>query len=702
MSNSATTHKPDRKATGDGHRTGSPWSQNLGASIVVALISVPLSIGIAIAAGVPPERGLVTAILGGLIVGALGGNKLMISGPSAGPAVMVYELVGAFGVASLGIALPVMGCLHVLAGWFRFGRWFRAVSPAVIHAMLAGIGVLILAGQFHVLFDTTAKGSGFANITAMPATLTAHLWPLTGSQEQLAALIGLLTVGSMVFLSLVKVPGLRKIPPSLVAVVVATTVANFFAFPIDKVQLPPSLTDAVVFPQFDQVRLLGDPQFLAEIFALAFVASAETMLCSSAVDGMHNGKRTDYDRDLVALGVGNIACGVLGAPPTTGVISRSSANVQAGATDRHSSLLAGAWLLALMLIAPGALQVIPKSCLAGVLIWIGFNLVRNRPYAELLQFGKSEIVIFVITLSTIVGVNLLTGILTGLGLALCKLLFSLGQGFHRFDIDVEHDDEHDMTHVHLRGAASFIRLPALAAVLESLPPKREVHLHVEELDYIDHACIDAVTRWESQRIRNRVPVRVEWNYLHHKYHSNNHLDATPEEHAEAPDRTHTLLDFLTTDLVFINPPIETKYDAIGFLTNRILRHHNLDPAHEPLFETTIEREKQMSTVLGLGLMLPHGILRTTKSLHGAMAISETGWDFGAPDGQPVKCIVLLATPKESAAHHLAVLAAFARLFGKKPDLSQQIVNSPNSNDAMLLLQSTEAAEINYVFEKPTR
>lgn len=693
MNNSASNTKAARAKS-------SPWIRNLGSSIVVALISVPLSLGIAIAAGVPAERGLVTAIVGGILVGAITGNTRLISGPSAGPAVMVFELVNKFGVSSLGIALPLMGLLHVTAGLLKLGRWFRAVSPAVIHAMLAGIGVLILVGQFHVLFDGNAPGGGLANLLAIPQTLLENAWPITGSSAQFAALVGCLTLVLLFGMAKSSHKIFRMVPPSLIAVTVATAVTAGFQLPINMVDMPASMAEAIQWPNVAELSLLTNPQFLIAVLALTFVASAETLLCSSAVDGMHNDEGTDYDRDLLALGVGNIACGVLGAPPTTGVISRSSANVQAGADARQSSILAGTWLLVFVLLFPAALEVIPKSCLAGVLIWIGYNLVRNRPYEELLRFGRSEIFIFVVTLGTIVGVNLLTGILVGLALGLCKLLFSLGRGFHNFAIAVVHDDEHEMTHVHLRGVASFIRLPALAAVLDSLPPKREVHLHIEELEYIDHACIDAVTRWEEQRISNRVPVRVEWNYLHHKYHTKNILDATPDEHVEAPDRSHTLLDFLSPDLIFVDPPFDSKFDAIGFLSQRIMRVDHLDPAHETLLETAVDRERSSSTVLGQGLMLPHGILRTTRSLHGALALSKTGWDFNAPDGQPVRCILLLATPKESAVHHLAVLAAFARLFSRKPELAEELVSAATADQAYEILQRDDAAEINYVFEKP--
>ena len=611
------TNRPDTA------ETSNPWLANLSPSVVVALISVPLSMGIAIVCGLPPERGLVTAVVGGLIVGSLTGNGRMISGPSAGPAVMVLGLIAGYGERAIGVALPVMAALMIAGGLLKVGQAFRAVSPAVIHGMLAGIGVLILASQVHVLFDSSAPGGGLANLLAIPQTAFENVWPLDGRPSQLAAGVGLLSLAVMIGMS--SAGGwLRKVPAALVAAAVATLVTAVFGLPIALVDMPASIADAVRTPSPEDFALLRDAGFWVEILALAFVCSAETLLCSSAVDGMGEGGSSDSDRELIALGAGNLVCGLLGAPPTTGVISRSSANVQAGASGRQSAILSGAWILALLVLFPTALEVVPRSALAAILIYIGYRLVADRPYGELREFGWSEIVIFAATLAAIVGVNLLTGILVGLALGVGKLLLTLGRSFHRLEIRTEEDEEHHLTHLHLRGAASFLRLPKLTAALHKLPPDREVHLHVEELDYIDHAGLDALTRWERSRIKARVPVRVEWNYLRHKYHASNRLDPSPARHAETPDRQHRLLDFLHPELVFVSPSFESKEAAIEFLAGQIMCRHDLDPAIESVGESALERERAASTCVGGGLMVPHGVLRGPGCIVGAMAVCGDG------------------------------------------------------------------------------
>src|SRR4051812_5176776 len=151
--------------------TFSKYSHDLLASIVVFLVALPLCMGISIASGLPPALGLVSGIIGGLVVGSLAGSPLQVSGPAAGLAVLVAELVRDHGVGALGPVLLFAGLLQLAAGWLRIGRWFRAMSPAVIHGMLAGIGVLIFASQFHVMLDGKPLGSGVQNLIGIPGAL---------------------------------------------------------------------------------------------------------------------------------------------------------------------------------------------------------------------------------------------------------------------------------------------------------------------------------------------------------------------------------------------------------------------------------------------------------------------------------------------------------------------------------------------------
>lgn len=692
-----TTMPEDTKPSTRGPFT--PWIENLGPAVVVLLISIPLSMGIAIASGVPPSRGLITAVVGGIVIGSLSGSPLQISGPSAGLAVMVFDLVNRHGLVALGVVVPLMGVLQAGAGLLKLGQLFRAVSPAVINAMLAGIGILIFAAQFHVMVDDAPKGSGLENLLSIPSAVVHGIFPIDGSPHEQAALIGLLTLIVLVTMSFVKKGPLKRVPPPLAAVIIATIATVLFKLDIRRVDMPDTIWAAIATPSAADISLLTSPSLIISAFALALVASAETLLCSSAVDGMHDGQRTNYDKELFAQGVGNFFCGICGAPPTTGVITRSSANVQAGGKGRQSAIMVGFGLLAFLVAFPTVLEVIPRASLAAILVYIGYKLVRNRPYAELLRYGKSEVAIYIITVGAIVGVNLLTGIALGIGLALAKLAFSHGRDFHKLSIRVDHDDANERVDVFLSGAASFVRLPKLAATLEALPKGREVHLHVEELEYIDHACLDIITKWERQRIQSRSPVRVEWNRLQYTYHAGNRLDETPREFEAVPDQPQCLLDFLTPEVILIDAKFDSKDAAIERLGSVLIRHHHLDLDGGALIDSVRRREAQASTCVGGGLMVPHGVVKSRHDLLGAIAISKDGWGFDTPDGEPVRCIVLLATPKDAAAHHLAVLAALARFFYQAPELRDQLVRASSPNEVRDLLASDAARELNYAFEQ---
>jgi len=301
----------------------------------------------------------------------------------------------------------------------------------VINGMLAGIGLLLFAAQFHVMVDDDPKGSGLDNLLGIPGAIRRGLTPaLDDSVHLYAAEIGVLTLAVLAAMTFVKSPKLKLVPPPLVAVVVGTVATLAFGFAIQRVEMPASALEAIAPPNLSDLAMLTNPALLFSALALTFVASAETLLCSSAVDGMHDGPRTNYDRELLAQGLGNVVCGALGALPTTGVITRSGANVQAGATGRQSAILVGVGLLVFMVALPSLLEAIPTSCLAAVLVFVGYRLVRQRPYRELLRYGWSELLVYFVTVALILSFSLLTGILVGIGLAMIKLLISRGKGFH--------------------------------------------------------------------------------------------------------------------------------------------------------------------------------------------------------------------------------------------------------------------------------
>jgi len=498
------------------------FTSDLVASLVVFLVALPLCMGIAIASGMPPALGLATGVIGGIVVGALSGSPLQVSGPAAGLAVIVFEAVREFGIPTLGVIVLFAGLLQFVAGRFKMGQWFRAISPAVVYGMLAGIGVLIMAGQFHVMVDDKPRATGIDNIIAIPQALFKAFFPPDGSVHHLAAGIGLLTLVSIVLWNKFRPNALKVIPGSLIGVFLGTLVTAIFQPSIKHVEIPADLWSVFTFPNQASLSALFDPRVLMTVLTVAIIASAETLLSAAAVDRMHSGQRANYDKELSAQGLGNMLCGLIGALPMTGVIVRSSANVQAGAKTRMSAILHGTWLLALVLFFPSVLRLIPMASLAGILVFTGFKLVDLEHLSRLRKYGRMPMFIYAATLIGIVTVDLLTGVMIGLGLTIAKTLWKAT----RLQVEVAADPDHARADVHLKGLATFLRLPKLAQALDRIPASWNVQVHIQELYYIDHTCLDLLNATAEQRTAQGGCLEVHWEELAHRYHLRHMADET--------------------------------------------------------------------------------------------------------------------------------------------------------------------------------
>lgn len=511
------------------------WRHDFLASVVVFLVALPLCMGIALASGVPPEEaarvGIVTGIIGGIVVGLLGGAPLQVSGPAAGLSVLVLQLIQAYGWEKLWIIVVLAGLFQFVAGLARIGQWFRAVSPAVIHGMLAGIGVLILASQFHVMVDDSPKGNGLQNLLSIPQAIAKGLWGGDASHYW-AARVGVLTILVLGFWHLVP-RRVRIIPAPLVAIILATVLVAATALPVQKVQLSGDFFGSFTLPSLAGLNSwsLWQSLILAGL-SIAVIASAETLLAATAIDKMHTGPRTRYDRELTAQGVGNTLSGLAGGLPMTGVIVRSAANVQAGARSRLSAVLHGIWLLVFVGLFAGLLRYVPTSALAALLVYTGYKLVNHKAAMELWKVSRSEAVIYAATVFTIVSFDLLTGVLTGVILSAVKLLWT----FSHLKVHVEDDPISRRTLIRLDGAATFLRLPALAAALEEVAADRELHIDFEHLAYIDHACLDLLITWEQQHHATGGRLVIDWHGLTARFRGmgNNVREREPPRPEMAP------------------------------------------------------------------------------------------------------------------------------------------------------------------------
>ncbi|MGV9638636.1 SulP family inorganic anion transporter [Nocardia rhamnosiphila] len=480
---------PDgREPAGSGRIPTPSWltsilRHDVPASIVVFLVALPLSIGIAIASGAPVAAGLIAAVIGGVVAGALGGSALQVSGPAAGLTVIVAESINQFGWRVTCFIVAAAGVLQILFGLSRIARAALAVAPVVVHAMLAGIGITIALQQLHVLLGGESNSTAWTNITDLPAQLAA----LHGPAVFLGAVVIVIMLGWKYLPERVRV-----VPGALAAIVVATVLSLMFSLDVKRVTIDGSLFDAIGLPELPRSDWAG---VVMMILTFALIASVESLLSAVAIDKMHTGPRADFDREMLGQGSANVLSGLLGGLPVTGVIVRSSTNVAAGARSRASAVLHGVWLLIFSVALASLVEQIPLAALAGLLIVIGVQLVKLAHIR--LAHRTGDLLVYVATLVSVVFLNLLEGVLIGLALAFALLLWRVV----RVTITAEPLGGTDRWLIQVDGSCTFLSLPKLSSTFAKVPPGIPVTMEMT-VDFLDHAAYDAITDWARQHESN--------------------------------------------------------------------------------------------------------------------------------------------------------------------------------------------------------
>jgi carbonic anhydrase len=463
------------------------------ASIVVFLVALPLSLGIAVASGAPVLAGLIAAAVGGIVAGSLGGSPLQVSGPAAGLTVIVAGLIDQFGWQATCAITAAAGLLQILLGIGRVGRAALAISPVVVHAMLAGIGITIVLQQLHVVLGSAPGANAFGNIASIPASLAAL--------NLQALILGLGVIA--VLLVWKKLPQrIQQIPGQLAAVVLATLLSLAFGDSVERIALDGSLLEAVSAPVLPEG---GWGAVGIGVVTVALIASVESLLSAVAVDKMQSGPRTNFNRELIGQGTANVASGMLGGLPVTGVIVRSATNVEAGARTRSSTILHGVWILLFSVFLAPVIMMIPQSVLAGLLVIIGVQLVKFAHIKTALRTG--DFLIYTVTLTLVVFANLLEGVLVGLGLAMALVLFRVV----RSSIHAERSPDRDgrpAWRVGIEGSCSFLTLPRLNRTLYSIPSGAHATINIEA-DFIDLSVFESIDAWRAQHEATGGTVSVE-------------------------------------------------------------------------------------------------------------------------------------------------------------------------------------------------
>ncbi|MGK5628014.1 bifunctional SulP family inorganic anion transporter/carbonic anhydrase, partial [Streptomyces sp. URMC 123] len=474
-------------------RLPGPWpgrpswlrTADLSASVTVFLIAVPMSLGLAVAIEAPLQAGLIGAAVGGIVAGLFGGTPLQVSGPSAGLTVVTAELIQVYGWRATCAITICAGVVQVVLGSMKVARSALAVSPAIVHGTLAGIGVAIALAQLHIVLGGDPQSAALANAAALPEQL-AELRPA-------APAIGALTIAVLVLWP--RLPGrlgrrLRVVPAALTSVVAATAVAALCAPGVTRVDLPSWRSYAL--PDPPDGPALG---VLAAVLTVTLVASLESLLSAVAVDKLAAERpgpavpRSDLDRELRGQGVANALSGLLGGLPVSGGAVRSSANVRAGAQGRASTVLHGVWVLLAAGLLVALLELIPLAALAALVMVVGIQMV-NFAHIRKVHLHR-EFPVYAATVAGVICVGVLEGVVIGIAVA-------VGVALHRLAhtrITLE-NEEGGIQRVRVRGQLTFLAVPRLSRALSLVTPGRPA---VIELDgsFMDHAAFETVQHWQE-------------------------------------------------------------------------------------------------------------------------------------------------------------------------------------------------------------
>ncbi|MFF9274728.1 bifunctional SulP family inorganic anion transporter/carbonic anhydrase [Streptomyces griseosporeus] len=460
--------------------------EDVSASIAVFLIALPLSLGIALATGAPLQAGLVAAAVGGLVAGRLGGSALQVSGPAAGLTVVTADLIQRYGWRTTCAITVLAGLAQLVLGCLRVARTALAVSPAIVHGMLAGIGVTIAVAQLHIVLGGSPQSAVLDNVRALPAQL-AHLHPA-------AVAVSALTLALLLLWP--RLPGpagrlLRKVPAPLVAVTGATATASLTGLTLPKVELPSWRSHALAgLPEGPALGLV------AAVLTITLVCSVQSLLGAVAVDKLVASRpgpaarvhRSDLDRELLGQGAANIVSGALGGLPVAGVAVRSTANVNSGAVSRNSTMLHGVLVVVAALLMVPVLELIPLASLAALVMAVGIQMVSLHHIRTVTR--HREVLVYAATTLGVVLLGVLQGVALGIAVAVATALHRLTR------TRITHDEQEGVHHVRVRGQLTFLAVPRLSRALHLVPHGAHA---VVELDgsFMDHAAYESLQDWQK-------------------------------------------------------------------------------------------------------------------------------------------------------------------------------------------------------------
>ncbi|MFN8356451.1 MAG: SulP family inorganic anion transporter [Spirosomataceae bacterium] len=483
------------------------WLTDSISGFLVFLLALPLSLGIAKASEFPPLMGLITAMIGGILVSMFAGSRLTIKGPAAGLIVIVAEAVSEFGGGEQGWhlalgAIVVAGVIQVLFGVFKLGKLTDLFPLSAVHGMLAAIGIIIISKQIHVLLDINpalTKGKEPFELLAMiPQSLM--------SLDPKATFVGVVCLLIMLGWMYIDHPVAKKFPAPLAVLafsIPAELVMDFqHTEPTYALVHIGNLLDNVHWNvSFDGFAQTGT--FIKFVIMFALVGSLESLLTVKAIDMLDPYRRkSNTNKDLVAVGLGNILAGILGGLPMISEVARSSANVNNGAKTRWANFFHGFSMLVFVLLASHLIELIPNTALAAMLITVGIRLAHPKEFIHTFRIGKEQLLIFVVTIIFTLGVDLLVGIAAGM---VTEMIVNLVNGKPLgviFKAPTEVSFTEDTYLVEVDKAAVFTNFMGIKRKLEAIPPGFKVIIDLKKTRLVDHSVMENLHHFQHDYEEN--------------------------------------------------------------------------------------------------------------------------------------------------------------------------------------------------------
>ena len=482
------------------------WKDDLSAGASVSLVALPLTLGIAIAAGLPAMSGITSIVIAGILTTFIRGSHVAINGSGAG---LIVVLLG--GLISLGEAshvfgaIVISGAIQMLLGLLRMGKLGDLIPSSVVQGMLAAIGITIFSKQIHVALGVDASTSSALNaLTVIPESLSGLNWVITS--------LSMISLMILIFQPRVTNKFVRSIPGPLLVLMVAVPIVflvktfssetnivwgSAFYFSSDHlINIPDNLLDVIVFPSFDKVV---DIQFWSVVIGITLISSIETLVSTKAVDRLDEFKRrSDLNKELFAVGASTIVSGFLGGLPINTVIVRSSVNINHNAKTRLSNFYHGVLILAFVYLFPFLMREIPLACLATILVYTGYKLASPRVFRSTLQMGWEQLLILIVTLFISLATDILWGIFGGICVTLLIHWLRSELNFRTFvkhmllsEIVVTEESE-SLVHVDIRGIANFVILLRLINSFKELKEDFHYVVNFSRTKLVDSTVLDFI------------------------------------------------------------------------------------------------------------------------------------------------------------------------------------------------------------------